>query len=450
MKIFICIEHDVVYRNFMLTGAFNEIEKCHDVSYIFPSNAPSRLSEEFQEYLKKKNYLVIDENKNRQKIWKRIFFTELMWNFESKKSALKTLHRVMLGTKASFLFFIYGIPLIRYFLISVPKKKVMNTTEPILHNILLAHRPNCVIHPTVLNGVYANEIINSCKKIKIPTIFIMNSWDNPSTKGAVSGVPDFLLVWGPQTKNHAMEYMGMPSNSVVEFGATQFDQYYAENRSVGSRIEPTKKKLTNILFAGSSKETDEYSFLIKLDEAISKNGWSCRIVYRPHPWGNCGMNGHLINSHPWKNVSFANSMVKYIERIEKFTTGRFMDRAGVESILDDFSDTDIVISPLSTILLEAALNRILPICLMPEPSGLGRHFNLASPLPHFEDYFQLSHMQTVNGVLELIEKLEIFMAMSQDNQYLDIVYTESDHFVKKFESSWSSRLSEFIRQFEKQ
>ena len=33
------------------------------------------------------------------------------------------------------------------------------------------------------------------KDKKIPLIVIMNSWDNPSTKRAVIGKPDWLLVW---------------------------------------------------------------------------------------------------------------------------------------------------------------------------------------------------------------------------------------------------------------
>ena len=46
---------------------------------------------------------------------------------------------------------------------------------------------------------------------------IMNSWDNPISKRAVVSNDYWLLVWGSQTKNHALKYMGMPENKVIEF-----------------------------------------------------------------------------------------------------------------------------------------------------------------------------------------------------------------------------------------
>ena len=448
MKIFICIEHDVIYRNFMLSGAFDIVEKYHEVFYLFPSNAPSRLSEEFQRCLKNKNHFIVDENKKRQKTWKQIFFAGLMWNFDPKKKALKTLHITMLGMKATILFSILGSPIIRYFFINQPKKKLIKTNEPKLHEILVNEQPDCVIHPTVLNGVYANDLVTMCKKLKILTIYIMNSWDNPSTKATISGLPNFLLVWGPQTKKHAIDYMKMPSDSVIEFGAAQFEHYNSNKRTLETKHDH-KSKVTSILFAGSSKETDEYGLLVKLDDAINSFGWNCKIIYRPHPWGNCGLNGHLIHSHPWENVSFAPSMVEYVREIGESKTGRYINKDSMEGVLDEFYNSDIVISPLSTILIEAALNRLLPICLMPDLAERGRHFKLSAPLPHFEDYFESKIFHTVHGISELIKNLEYFMTLAKDQTFLDSLYAESSHFVKKFDQPWPSRLEEFINALNK-
>jgi hypothetical protein len=444
MKIFICIEHDVIYRNFMLSGAFDVVEKYHEVFYLFPSNAPSRLSEEFQRKLSNKNHFVVDEHKQRQKAWKQIFFAELMWNSDPKKRALKTLHKTMLGIKATILFLILGFPILRYFFINQAKKTLLKTDEPNLHEKFLKEQPDCVIHPTVLNGVYANELVNICKKFRIPTVYIMNSWDNPSTKGTISGLPDFLLVWGPQTKKHAIDYMKMPSHCVIEFGAAQFEQYNSKKRALEICSRDAGSKTINILFAGSSKETDEYGLLVKLDEAINSFGWNCKIIYRPHPWGNCGLNGHLIYSHPWDNVSFAPSMVAYVREIGESKSGCCINKASIEGVLDEFHNSAMVISPLSTILIEAAINRILPICLMPEPDQRGRHFKLSAPLPHFEDYFESEIFQTVQGISGLIKNLEYFMILAKDQVFLDSLYVESNHFVKKFDTAWASRLENFL------
>ena len=69
-----------------------------------------------------------------------------------------------------------------------------------LESLLDRVQPDVVIHPTALNGVFVNGIIQTCRARSVPSVLIMNSWDNPSTKNAVTGAPDFFLVWGNQTE----------------------------------------------------------------------------------------------------------------------------------------------------------------------------------------------------------------------------------------------------------
>ena len=82
-----------------------------------------------------------------------------------------------------------------------------------------------MIHPSVLEGSYIDDVIFYGKKIKKPVIVIMNSWDNPLTKRSVVNKDYYLLVWGKQTKSHAINYMGLDERRVIEFGAAQFDLY---------------------------------------------------------------------------------------------------------------------------------------------------------------------------------------------------------------------------------
>ena len=78
-----------------------------------------------------------------------------------------------------------------------------------------------LIHPSVLEGHFINDLVEIGAARSVPTVAIMNSWDNPSTKRAIVGMPDWLLVWGSQTKMHAERYMRMPPARVVAFGSTR-------------------------------------------------------------------------------------------------------------------------------------------------------------------------------------------------------------------------------------
>ena len=68
----------------------------------------------------------------------------------------------------------------------------------------------------------------------------MNSWDNPSTKRSIVGNPDWLFVWGDQTKNHAIKYMNISKDKVIKFGAPQVENYQFQ-QSLGNGIFSTNK-----------------------------------------------------------------------------------------------------------------------------------------------------------------------------------------------------------------
>ena len=52
----------------------------------------------------------------------------------------------------------------------------------LLDNLISKNRPDLIIHPTVLNGLFVDDLAEICKVKKIPTLYLMNSWDNPDLK----------------------------------------------------------------------------------------------------------------------------------------------------------------------------------------------------------------------------------------------------------------------------
>ena len=146
-----------------------------------------------------------------------------------------------------------------------------------------------LVHPTVFEGYFINDFILVGRRLGIPTIAIMNSWDNPSSKRSVIGVPDWVLVWGPQTRAHAVKYMGVAPERAVSFGAAQFDVFGRPARITREQfcaeygIDAHKRIL---LYAGSSKGADEFEHLRMIEDAIDRGDLSdVAIVYRPHPGG---------------------------------------------------------------------------------------------------------------------------------------------------------------------
>ena len=72
-----------------------------------------------------------------------------------------------------------------------------------------------MLHPTVLDGIYCNDLALLSKNYNYKTIFIINSWDNPSSKNILFNPPDLLLVWGKQTKYDAKHYMNLEAKKLL-------------------------------------------------------------------------------------------------------------------------------------------------------------------------------------------------------------------------------------------
>ena len=114
-----------------------------------------------------------------------------------------------LGKKASFIFILLSMPLLRQTITFILKKYLLKSRYLDLDNYFNEAKPNYVVHPTVLDGIYCNELVIFSKKYNFKTIYIINSWDNTSTKNLLVNLPDFLFVWGQQTKKEAINFMGM-------------------------------------------------------------------------------------------------------------------------------------------------------------------------------------------------------------------------------------------------
>lgn len=361
MKIQIFVEHDIIIRHFLLSGVLKKLEEHNEVQYILPKD--SRVKTDIPS-LNLRNYRVVDVNRKRisqlrdlakvQTIYiakkkKKFQFVERIWEGVLTKS-----HVRRLKVKSHPLIF----PFYKKF-----KLKQLGKSEN-LAQIICDFAPDILIHPTVLDGLFIADLCSTSKELKIPLIVLMNSWDNPSTKAMVVGLPDHLVVWGPQTKQHAMDFMAMPENKISCFGSAQFDVYKLKPTKSRNDIcqlmgVPAEKKL--IVYAGSSKSINEIDHLLTLEKEIEEGKLeNCHIVFRPHPWRAPAPNEPDFHSLNWKHVS-----------IDPFMAPYFKSTKDVKMNLTDYMDThnilsacDLLISNVSTILLEGAMHFKPVICMV--------------------------------------------------------------------------------------
>ncbi|NJO53454.1 MAG: hypothetical protein HC829_00225 [Bacteroidales bacterium] len=233
----------------------------------------------------------------------------------------------------------------------------------------------------------------------------------------------------------------------MPFGAAQFDIYRNPPRINRDEfchrhdIDPAQPIL---LYAGSSKGADEFGHLRMIEDAID----ACRlppmsVIYRPHPWGRGGFKGERIADHPWRHVRIEESMRGYIEAVREGRKGISLpDYAETHDVL---SSIDALVSPLSTIILEALLHGKPALCFLPA-SQAGSSLDLQASLVHFEDMYDDPEVLIARGDDALIPSIDDLMRRVGEPAIGERLATSSRHFVTDFDAAYGERLTTFFNE----
>ena len=446
MKVLVFIDHDIICRHFILSGALAPLVEAADVRVVFPASG-KRFTLDPVSLPLGAPFECLPADDIRLQTWRwRLFADQLKWRPGKHERAIRRLRQFTLGWKAGLLLRLAGLPLLSRVFHWYTERRLDAHPAAALARLMEQERPDIVLHPTVLDGSFINDVVFECRKKGIPCVLAMNSWDNPSTKRAMVGKPDYLLVWGPQTRDHAIRFMQLEPDRVVPFGAAQFDVFRTTPRDnrvtfcAEHGIDPARRI---VLFAGSNAQTDEFAALSALDDAIEESRLAgIAVVYRPHPWGGGGRGGSRLATAKFRHVVVDRTMRDYIEAL---------GRGDQRITLPDYHDThdllcsvDAVVSPLSTILLEGMLHG-LPVAVF-AAAGAGGSQMLANNLPmlHFDEFLTLPDMPVAHSVEELIAVMPRIADLTDGPELGKRLKKEAGWFTSSFDRPWNQRIVEFL------
>ena len=450
MKAFVFIDHDIICRHFVQSGALLPLSRAAQVTYVFPEEGGKRFSLDPEALPLGASWLRLPVDAVRMQIWRWVLFADqLKLRPGGHERSLRRFRRRSLGWKASLLLTIAGFPGIEILFRRWIMSRLGEHPNPALADLLDRERPDVVIHPSVLDGSFINDLVEECAKRGIPTVIVMNSWDNPSTKRAVVGQPDWLLVWGPQTRDHAMRFVGMRPERTLAFGAAQFDVFRTPPRFDRDELcrrygfDPARPL---VLFAGANTQTDEFATMRALDDAVSSGTLPpLNLLYRPHPWGGAGAGGERFFGHSFAHVRIDSTMREIVERVARG------DKAAItlpvyRDAHDLLAAVDIVVSPLSTIVVEAALHAKPVICFFPaEKDETSRNIN-AVPLYHFEEFFAVPDVAVARDVEGLRSALRDLASPAEAAVRGARLRVDVQRFVTPFDEPWGDRFVAFLEE----
>jgi hypothetical protein len=150
------------------------------------------------------------------------------------------------------------------------------------------------------------ELQRTMKRLGVPTIAIIPSWDNPSTKGCILTDADRILVWGPYQMREILNYYPhIPKKSIIVSGIPQFDSYSSDTNSRISRDSffnelniPLSKRV--ILHATSSERLfpSEPAIVATVVTAILSGQLppNLHVLIRCHPADRADRYQHFLSS----------------------------------------------------------------------------------------------------------------------------------------------------------
>ena len=367
-RIQIFVDHDVLIRHFIHSGALREVDQRFDTQYVFPDYKRVTLSVEELGVTALK--VPVDAE--------RIAMIRTWSHIEALRKARKSVKyrclddtwRILSENRGTFrtpyrIMRVKALPGLRQIL----RRRVVSScgNAPELRSAIEAFKPDLILHPSVLDGVFISDLAVISKEMSLPYVLLMNSWDNTSGRALIPDAPDYLAVWGDQAKQQAVEFLGMSPDRVKILGAAQFDVFRQPPSMTRQQycsllnIDPT---IRLVLYAGSSLSLREMENLRQLNESIEAGELSnCHVVYRPHPWRAIGESEDDFLSQNWRHVSLDPFMREHFETTEEFRRNRIR--------ITDYRDTHALLSLVdcfvcnaTTMILEAAIHKKPIVCVI--------------------------------------------------------------------------------------
>jgi hypothetical protein len=168
-------------------------------------------------------------------------------------------------------------------------ERQVNRFKPIA-NLLRDLRPDCLVLPNPF-GTEETVYMVHARKLGIPIICQMLSWDNITSKGTPLMMPDYFISWGPIMTEEMTTLYHFPPERIYECGVPHFDIYaqpehFIPREAVLRRLglPPTQPYLLYGMVAATfaPRELDVITWLA---EKIRAHAFAtpCSLVIRPHP-----------------------------------------------------------------------------------------------------------------------------------------------------------------------
>jgi hypothetical protein len=311
--------------------------------------------------------------------------------------------------------------------------------DPALRELVEQAAPDLILLPTNAYEAVGMDLVRLTRGTPVRTLFLVDNWDNLSSKTVLWARPDHLAVWGEQSVDHAVGIQGMPAEDVSIVGTARFDDYYAARAMPPEAPYP----FPYVLFVGAALANDELAVLHLLDDALAGHGADdgLRVVYRPHPWQQPRAVDAVFEPSEFRHVVLDRQFAEEAPARSGDQRDFQPDLRWYPALL---ANARLVMGPLTTMLLEGSVCRRRVLALAHDD---GVHFTTPAQAYRWYRHFEgVEHIEGFTLCHDLAELPDLFLRLATDTTPLDAerVDRSVDHFVHHDGRPFAVRLRETV------
>ena len=203
-----------------------------------------------------------------------------------------------------------------------------------------------------------SRLIRAARRAGVPSIALVPSWDNLTSKGVIGAMPDHLVVWNETMRDEALFLYDFDPEQVHICGALQFDHHLRAAKAAPTPVPyPIPNSAPVLLYATITPKYFRYNIEV-IEELLSeieagRLPADIHIVVRLHPqvlydpnFGDDLDGYHRLAAHPQVHLS-----VPEVSAWGPVTAPTISDFNELISLL---RRADAILTPASTIAIDAA------------------------------------------------------------------------------------------------
>jgi len=257
-------------------------------------------------------------------------------------------------------------------------------------------------------------IFTAAKRLGIPTLAYIPSWDNVSTKNRMVFKYDGYIVWNEQNKAELLDvYPHARSVPVYVVGAPQFDVFYLDRFKTDratfceeQRLQADRKIIVYSL--GSPNFLKEHHGATEMARRVKAGHFgNAQMLVRPHPiHDNAEMRGIFAEFGP--NVRFQSTPNAGRDLIR-----RTQDESQIVDWVNTFRHADVVVNLASTVTVDAAIcdTPVVNLDFDPQPDSLDQALikDVNHKWNHFKPIAESGGVWLVNNFDELENAVKVYL-----------------------------------------